>query len=138
MRCAQLNTLAGRTYSDLAQYPVFPWVLADYASASLDLNEPATFRDLAKPVGALNDKRLQFFLERYESLRVRPALPLVLVLNVQIMLINIVAHETSTVEKRPRLVRSACLLVLSATKACECAPLCPARNAGAWKALRAT
>lgn len=52
---------------------MFPWVLADYASASLDLNEPATFRDLAKPVGALNEKRLQFFLERYESLRVRAA-----------------------------------------------------------------
>ncbi|KAK9836952.1 hypothetical protein WJX81_002248 [Elliptochloris bilobata] len=65
----QLNTLAGRTYSDLAQYPVFPWVLADYASASLDLNDAATFRDLVKPVGALDDKRLKFFLDRYESLR---------------------------------------------------------------------
>ncbi|KAL2535696.1 Beige/BEACH domain [Forsythia ovata] len=27
-----LNTLAGRGYSDLTQYPVFPWVLADYKS----------------------------------------------------------------------------------------------------------
>lgn len=27
-----LNTLAGRTYNDLMQYPVFPWVLADYQS----------------------------------------------------------------------------------------------------------
>ena len=25
-----LNTLAGRTYNDLTQYPVFPWVLKDY------------------------------------------------------------------------------------------------------------
>lgn len=25
-----LNTLAGRSYNDLSQYPVFPWVLADY------------------------------------------------------------------------------------------------------------
>jgi len=69
---AQLNTLAGRTYSDLAQYPVMPWVLADYGSATLDLNDPASFRDLAKPVGALDARRLKFFLERYESLRVRP------------------------------------------------------------------
>ena len=30
---------------------VFPWVLADYTSPSLDLNSPATFRDLSKPVG---------------------------------------------------------------------------------------
>ena len=27
-----LNTLAGRSYNDLMQYPVFPWVLADYVS----------------------------------------------------------------------------------------------------------
>lgn len=27
-----LNSLAGRTHSDLMQYPVFPWVLADYHS----------------------------------------------------------------------------------------------------------
>ena len=27
-----LNTLAGRTYNDMMQYPVFPWVLADYLS----------------------------------------------------------------------------------------------------------
>ena len=47
-----LNTLAGRTYSDLNQYPVFPWVLADYSSQVLDLNDPAAFRDLSKPIGA--------------------------------------------------------------------------------------
>ena len=27
-----LNTLAGRSYNDLMQYPVFPWVVADYES----------------------------------------------------------------------------------------------------------
>lgn len=27
-----LNTLAGRTHNDYMQYPVFPWVLADYTS----------------------------------------------------------------------------------------------------------
>ena len=49
----RLNTLAGRTYNDLNQYPVFPWVLRDYTSATLDLSDPATFRDLSKPMGAL-------------------------------------------------------------------------------------
>ncbi|KAK9806574.1 hypothetical protein WJX73_003713 [Symbiochloris irregularis] len=63
----RLNTLAGRTYNDLNQYPVFPWVLADYESPTLDLTSPETFRDLSKPVGALNPQRLQFFKERYES-----------------------------------------------------------------------
>ena len=37
----QLNTLAGRTYNDLSQYPVFPWVIADYTSEALDLSSPA-------------------------------------------------------------------------------------------------
>ena len=31
-----LNTLAGRSYNDLMQYPIFPWVLADYSSEVLD------------------------------------------------------------------------------------------------------
>lgn len=51
---AQLNTIAGRTYNDLSQYPVFPWVLADYKSEELDLNDPKTFRDLSRPVGVVN------------------------------------------------------------------------------------
>ena len=55
---AQLNTLAGRTYNDLNQYPVLPWVLADYRADSLDLGDPTVYRDLAKPVGALDPKRL--------------------------------------------------------------------------------
>lgn len=46
-----LNTLAGRGYSDLTQYPVFPWVLADYESEEVDLLNPNTFRKLDKPMG---------------------------------------------------------------------------------------
>uniref|UniRef100_A0A669CNB4 Neurobeachin n=1 Tax=Oreochromis niloticus TaxID=8128 RepID=A0A669CNB4_ORENI len=62
-----LNTIAGRTYNDLNQYPVFPWVLTNYDSEELDLTLPANFRDLSKPIGALNPKRAAFFTERYES-----------------------------------------------------------------------
>lgn len=54
-----LNTLAGRSYNDLTQYPVFPWVLADYTSDVLDFNKSSTFRDLSKPVGALDPKRFE-------------------------------------------------------------------------------
>lgn len=54
-----LNTLTGRSYNDLTQYPVFPWVLADYSSEKLDFNKSSTFRDLSKPVGALDEKRFQ-------------------------------------------------------------------------------
>ncbi|XP_031428916.2 LOW QUALITY PROTEIN: neurobeachin-like [Clupea harengus] len=62
-----LNTVAGRTYNDLNQYPVFPWVLTNYESEELDLTLPGNFRDLSKPVGALNPKRAVFYAERYET-----------------------------------------------------------------------
>ena len=50
-----LNTISGRTYNDLNQYPVFPWVLQDYTSAVLDLRDPKVFRDLSKPIGWCED-----------------------------------------------------------------------------------
>ncbi|XP_074917736.1 neurobeachin isoform X5 [Chelonoidis abingdonii] len=62
-----LNTIAGRTYNDLNQYPVFPWVLTNYESEELDLTVPGNFRDLSKPIGALNPKRAVFYAERYET-----------------------------------------------------------------------
>uniref|UniRef100_A0A0E0GD47 BEACH domain-containing protein n=1 Tax=Oryza nivara TaxID=4536 RepID=A0A0E0GD47_ORYNI len=60
-----LNTLAGRSYNDLTQYPVFPWVLTDYTSEKLDFNKSSTFRDLSKPIGALDEKRFEVFEDRY-------------------------------------------------------------------------
>uniref|UniRef100_A0AAY4CT28 Neurobeachin-like protein 2 n=1 Tax=Denticeps clupeoides TaxID=299321 RepID=A0AAY4CT28_9TELE len=63
----QLNTIAGRTYNDLSQYPVFPWVLCDYTSPILDLEDPAMFRDLSKPIGVVNPRHAQSVREKYES-----------------------------------------------------------------------
>ncbi|MFH4977645.1 hypothetical protein AB6A40_004354 [Gnathostoma spinigerum] len=62
-----LNTIAGRSYNDLSQYPVFPWVLRDYESESLDLTNPSAFRDLSRPMGAQDPERLQQFLKRYKE-----------------------------------------------------------------------
>ncbi|XP_077245423.1 protein SPIRRIG-like [Tasmannia lanceolata] len=62
-----LNTLAGRGYSDLTQYPVFPWVLADYESETLDLADPNTFRKLDKPMGCQTEEGEEEFMKRYES-----------------------------------------------------------------------
>jgi len=86
-----LNHLGGRSFNDIAQYPVFPWVIADYDSPVLDLKKPSTFRgmrtfvspslhlsryllqlllilindaDLTKPIGALNAERLEYFKKR--------------------------------------------------------------------------
>ncbi|XP_019855658.1 PREDICTED: lipopolysaccharide-responsive and beige-like anchor protein [Amphimedon queenslandica] len=61
-----LNTVAGRSFNDLSQYPVFPWILSDYKSKTIDLKDSAIYRDLSKPIGCLNPSRLDQYLERYE------------------------------------------------------------------------
>ncbi|KAH0617686.1 hypothetical protein JD844_016176 [Phrynosoma platyrhinos] len=63
-----LNNLADRSCNDLSQYPVFPWIITDYSSSELDLTKPETFRDLSKPVGALNKERLDRLLVRYREM----------------------------------------------------------------------
>ncbi|XP_027504006.1 WD repeat- and FYVE domain-containing protein 4 [Corapipo altera] len=62
-----LNTLAGRSYNDYMQYPVFPWVLADYHSEILNLTNPHTFRDLSKPMGAQTVERKCKFIQRFNE-----------------------------------------------------------------------
>jgi len=43
-------------------------VLADYNSTALDLNNPASFRDLSKPIGALNKQRLESYRFRFREM----------------------------------------------------------------------
>ena len=62
-----LNDCAGRTYHDLAQYPVFPWVLSNYTSEQLDLSLISNFRDLSKPVGAQSEEAAQNYTKKYEQ-----------------------------------------------------------------------
>ncbi|XP_057822900.2 uncharacterized protein LOC131035250 [Cryptomeria japonica] len=60
-----LNLAAGRSFCDLTQWPVMPWILRNYRSRVLDLTDPEYFRDLSKPIGALNPERLAIFKDRY-------------------------------------------------------------------------
>ena len=62
-----LNTIAGRSYNDLSQYPVFPWILSDYDSTTLDLGSTATFRDLSKPMGVQNPGHVTEIRQKYEN-----------------------------------------------------------------------
>jgi factor associated with neutral sphingomyelinase activation len=65
-----LNSAAGRSFHDLSRYPVFPWVLSSYGDEGkmLDLTNSDNFRDLSKPIGALNEERFGEFKKRYESM----------------------------------------------------------------------
>ncbi|KAL6705713.1 Beige protein-like 1 [Coniothyrium glycines] len=62
-----VNTLAGRTFNDLTQYPVFPWVISNYDSEELDLTDPSNFRDLKKPIGIQDPKQERLIRERFNS-----------------------------------------------------------------------
>jgi len=75
-----LNIMGNRNFNDLSQYPIFPWVISDYAVKGLkyfksyikriildlDLSDPHYYRDLSKPVGALNKHKLQ----KYKVLKI--------------------------------------------------------------------
>lgn len=43
--------------NDLSQYYVMPWVLKDYESPVLNLEDESIYRDLSKPIGAQLDYR---------------------------------------------------------------------------------
>lgn len=62
-----VNTMAGRTFNDLTQYPVFPWVIADYSSEELDLKDPKSFRDLSRPMGCQTKARAAEYRDRYKQ-----------------------------------------------------------------------
>jgi hypothetical protein len=50
-----VNCYAQRSFQDLTQYPVMPWVLTDFEQEMIDFSSNEQFRDLSKPIGALGD-----------------------------------------------------------------------------------
>ena len=67
-----LHTSLGIKTLLLVRYPVFPWVIRDYQAEQLDLGLSSAFRDLSKPVGALDPKRLDRLRQRYADMRGDP------------------------------------------------------------------
>ena len=65
----QLNKKAGRTTNDLMQYPVFPFIMADYSSAVLDLANPASYRDLARPIAVQDRNKVARYVQNYAYLK---------------------------------------------------------------------
>ncbi|KAJ6646111.1 Lysosomal-trafficking regulator [Pseudolycoriella hygida] len=63
-----LNQVSGRTFQDLMQYPVFPWILAKYDLPTLDLKDPKSFRDLEKPIAVQHEERKAHFVHNYNNL----------------------------------------------------------------------
>ena len=44
-----------------------PWVIQQYTQDTIDLFDPTTYRDLTKPMGALDEERLRRVTDRYEA-----------------------------------------------------------------------
>ncbi|KEG10334.1 putative neurobeachin/beige protein [Trypanosoma grayi] len=63
-----LNCVAGRTIIDFNQYPVYPWVLADYKSEEVALDLPASYRDFSLPMGAQTETRRQAVARLYKQM----------------------------------------------------------------------
>ncbi|XP_067940034.1 lysosomal-trafficking regulator-like isoform X2 [Watersipora subatra] len=63
-----LNTLAGRSFNDLMQYPVFPFVLNNYDSSFLDIDDPENYRKLNKPIASQLPENEAKFKQHYEAI----------------------------------------------------------------------
>ncbi|XP_050071739.1 lysosomal-trafficking regulator [Anopheles maculipalpis] len=64
-----LNQISGRTFHDLMQYPVFPWVLANYDTRTLDLLAERSFRVLEKPIAVQHRELEKHYINNYNHLR---------------------------------------------------------------------
>eukprot|EP01060_Flectonema_neradi_P032222 TRINITY_DN5086_c1_g1_i1.p1 TRINITY_DN5086_c1_g1~~TRINITY_DN5086_c1_g1_i1.p1 ORF type:complete len:2992 (+),score=590.07 TRINITY_DN5086_c1_g1_i1:220-9195(+) len=62
-----VNSCSGRTFLDLNQYPVFPWIISDYTSSQIRLSDESIYRDLSKPMAGLDEKRSSSFARRYSE-----------------------------------------------------------------------
>src|SRR5690606_36153222 len=51
---------------DLCQYPVFPWIIADYTSKTLNFDDPKTFRKLHLPMGVQKEEKIAIMQEKYK------------------------------------------------------------------------
>ncbi|XP_077024529.1 lysosomal-trafficking regulator isoform X2 [Tamandua tetradactyla] len=63
-----LNKHAGRSFNDLMQYPVFPFILADYVSETLDLNDLLVYRNLSKPIAVQYKEKEDRYVNTYKYL----------------------------------------------------------------------
>ena len=63
-----LNNFGSRSFKDLTQYPVFPWIIKDYESKKLNTFNETNIRELQKPIGALGNKqRIACFMQNYNE-----------------------------------------------------------------------
>lgn len=64
-----VNMFSGRSFNNISQYPVFPWVIANNYSDSIDLNDEKNYRDLKKSICGLNQERFETLMNLYNEVK---------------------------------------------------------------------
>ncbi|KAJ6218130.1 hypothetical protein RDWZM_009287 [Blomia tropicalis] len=64
-----LNKLSGRTSNDLMQYPVFPFVLADYQSDVINLKDSTSFRIFSRPIAVQRKEREKHYIAQFNYIK---------------------------------------------------------------------
>lgn len=64
----ELNKISGRSYNDLMQYPVFPWIITDYSSDLLDLTVADSYRKLMKTISTQYEETEEHYVTNYNYL----------------------------------------------------------------------
>lgn len=62
-----LNKLSGRSFNDISQYPVFPWVLKNFETSEINLSQESNYRDLSLPVACQNEYGREKSKKTYET-----------------------------------------------------------------------
>ena len=68
-----MNLYSNRSYNDINQYPVFPWIITDYKSSNLPPFETPNFiREMGKPMGMMDfteesKERKENYIEHWKS-----------------------------------------------------------------------
>ncbi|XP_055371795.1 lysosomal-trafficking regulator [Condylostylus longicornis] len=60
-----LNDFSGRTYNDLMQYPIFPWILSNYSGEILDLTDKKNFRKFEKPIAIQYEANEEHYIRNF-------------------------------------------------------------------------
>ena len=63
-----INILAGRSFNNVSQYPIFPWLIRETQKDTLNLADQTVYRDLAVPSPALSERRKEKAKSMYHQL----------------------------------------------------------------------